>query len=88
MSFFAIFLEKMSHNLPAVWNVLARPRSCAASGYARSVMKFIECVACGHTAKKAMRSIAAGQNVAEKNRTKAVGRLRFFVARAAVGGEA
>jgi uncharacterized membrane protein YraQ (UPF0718 family) len=31
---------------------------------------------------------AAGQNVATKNRIKAVGRLRFFVARAAVGGEA
>jgi hypothetical protein len=28
------------------------------------------------------------QNVAEKNRTKAAGRLRFFVARAAEGGEA
>jgi hypothetical protein len=39
-------------------------------------------------AYEAMRSIAAGQNVAEKNRTKAVGRLRFFVARAAKGGEA
>jgi hypothetical protein len=39
-------------------------------------------------AHKAMRSIAAGQNVVEKNRTKAVGRLRFFVARAAEGGEA
>jgi hypothetical protein len=39
-------------------------------------------------AHKAMRSIAAGQNVAEKNRTKAKGRLRFFVARAANGGEA
>jgi hypothetical protein len=39
-------------------------------------------------AHKAMRSIAAGQNVAEKNRTKAVGRLRFFVARATKGGEA
>jgi hypothetical protein len=34
-------------------------------------------------AYKAMRSIATGQNVAEKNRTKAVGRLGFFVARAA-----
>jgi hypothetical protein len=34
-------------------------------------------------AHKAMRSISAGKNVAEKNRTKAVGRLRFFVARAA-----
>jgi hypothetical protein len=34
-----------------------------------------------------MRSITAGQNVAEKNRTKAVGRLRFFGARTAVGGE-
>jgi hypothetical protein len=34
-------------------------------------------------AHKAMRSIAAGRNVAEKNRIKAVGRLRFFVARAA-----
>jgi hypothetical protein len=54
----------------------------------RSARKFIECVAAGHTAKKAMRSIAAGQNVAEKNRTKAVARLRFFGARAAVGGEA
>jgi hypothetical protein len=39
-------------------------------------------------AYKAMRSIAAGQNVAEKNRTKAVGRLRFFVARATEGSEA
>jgi hypothetical protein len=27
-------------------------------------------------------------NVAEKNRTKAAGRLRFFGARAAIGGEA
>jgi hypothetical protein len=35
-------------------------------------------------AHKEMRSIAAGQNVAEKNRTKAAGRLRFFVARAAI----
>jgi hypothetical protein len=32
-----------------------------------------------------MRSIAAGQNVAEKNRTKAVGRLRFFGAQAPKG---
>jgi hypothetical protein len=39
-------------------------------------------------AYKAMRSIAAVQNVAEKNRTKAAGRLRFFGARAAKGGEA
>jgi hypothetical protein len=68
--------------------------SYAVSGYARSVRKFIKCAgllckpACGHTAKKAMRSIAAGQNVAEKNRTKAVDRLRVFSARAANGGEA
>jgi hypothetical protein len=34
-------------------------------------------------AHKATRRVAAGQNVAEKNRTKAKGRLRFFVARAA-----
>jgi hypothetical protein len=39
-------------------------------------------------AHKATRRVAAGQNVAEKNRTKAAGRLRFFVARAAIGGEA
>jgi hypothetical protein len=32
-------------------------------------------------AHKAMRSIAAGQNVAEKNPTKVVARLGFFVAR-------
>jgi hypothetical protein len=36
----------------------------------------------------ATRRVAAGQNVAEKNRTKATGRLRVFVARAANGGEA
>jgi hypothetical protein len=35
-----------------------------------------------------MRSIAAGQNVAEKNLTKGVARMRFFGARAANGGEA
>jgi hypothetical protein len=36
-----------------------------------------------------MRSIFTGaKNVAEKNRTKGVARLRFFVARAANGGEA
>jgi hypothetical protein len=34
-------------------------------------------------AYKAMRSIAAGQNVAEKNSTKGVARLGFFVARTA-----
>jgi hypothetical protein len=35
-------------------------------------------------AHKATRSVAVGQNVAEKNRTKAVDRLRFFVARGAL----
>jgi hypothetical protein len=39
-------------------------------------------------AHKAMRSIAAGQNVAEKNPTKGVARLGFFGAQAAKGGEA
>ncbi|MHB9294648.1 hypothetical protein PilKf_00372 [Pillotina sp. SPG140] len=39
-------------------------------------------------AHKAMRSIAAGQNVAEKNPTKGAARLGFFGARAAEGGEA
>jgi hypothetical protein len=34
-----------------------------------------------------MRYIAAGQNVAEKNRIRAVGRLRFFVVRAALAAK-
>jgi hypothetical protein len=63
-SFFLTNLAPISHNVPAVYDVLpARIR--------------------------ALRSKDQDwQNVAEKNRTKGVARLRFFVARAAEGGEA
>jgi hypothetical protein len=38
--------------------------------------------------KNAKHFYGCKKNVADKNRTKAAGRLRFFRARAAVGGEA